>query len=77
MSGNENGRASRPGFWSQPPSCAVVYWVCVVVVFLLTTAFWPTVIMLALGSVFACCVLARRKQAVTRPMPRRRVQRRR
>ncbi|WP_145289029.1 hypothetical protein [Pirellulimonas nuda] len=77
MPSNKSQGAWRPEFWSRPPPQAAVFWACVVLAVLLTTAFWPTVIVLATGSVIACCRLAKRKQALSRPAPRRRVQRRR
>ncbi|WP_145285961.1 hypothetical protein [Pirellulimonas nuda] len=77
MTGSESQGASRPEFWTRPPPRAVVFWACVVLSVLLTTAFWPTVVVLAIGGVFACCRLAQQKRALSRPAPRRRVQRRR
>ncbi len=70
---SSNNEGWPDGFWSRPPPRWVVFWVCVVVVVMLTQFFWPTVIVLLLSGLYACRRLVKLLSEPPRPAPRRRM----
>ncbi len=65
---NRKQGGSSPDFWSRPPPQGIIFWGGVILFVLLTNAFWPTVLVLLAGGVYAYYSLTSPKQ----PRPRRR-----